>query len=561
MARALVSARPMGGMPDPEPEGVLPEWRQIAFPPKGMDNYTRPLALDLSMMADAADVIPWGDGWRQRNATALVGDISSVALLYAYRHQTANGESRTYRWTLTGVEELTGTSWTALTGPTMTSNTYSGIALTQWGDLLIFSNGLDGMFVLTPSAKSYALISGAPSAVHLTTFNRRVMASVPNSGRVQWCVAGDYTNWTSTDLGAGYEDLLASPGGAQDTQSAVIPVSDDVAHVWRGTSIWQVSPTRQVAAPFAFSRLVSGIGSRWPKTCVAIPGGSAAMSDDRIWTMTAEGPKDISIPIKRVFVGVAQSRLRRSCMAYNASGRSLMLHVPDIGFVPGSLFAVAYVYHFSFETQTWARHLHGHSVRAISSTQYRDTLTIGQLSGTIGSQVGVIGDLGVSDYQSGFLMVTGETHPSFPTSHFVVRDAPDLNSGASANGVDIQGQAVSGAVSPSWTTGVISASDPSRWVHLHEMEITYAQSLYQTGWVFLEYDTSNEGTWQTFLLAQILAGHGGSEEYSKDQTIRIPLNLHLEHPRLRLSFWSPSNFRLLDWRIRVTDGARRSMHA
>ena len=557
MARALVSARPMGGMPDPEPEGVLPEWRQVAFPPKGMDNYTRPLALDLSMVSEVRNAVPWSDGWRQRSATELVGNISSVALLYAYRHQTANGESRTYRWTLTGVEELTGTSWTALTGPTMTSNTYSGIALTQWGDLLIFSNGLDGMFVLTPSTRTYATIANAPSAVHLTTFNRRVVASVPNSGRVQWCVAGDYTNWTATDLGAGYEDLLASPGGAQDTQSAVIPVSDDVAHVWRGTSIWQMSPTRQVAAPFAFSRLVSGIGSRWPKTCVAIPGGSAAMSDDRIWTMTGEGPKDISIPVKGTFTGIGQSHLRKASMAYSNTSRSLMFCLPG----RDGTVSLDVVYVFSFETSAWCLWEFVHTIRAVCAAQYRDTATIGELSGTIGSLSGVIGDLGVSDYASGFFIISGDAHPSFPNTYFVEREAPDLN-GSTLNGVSVAGANTSNAVAISWRTGVVSASDPSRWVHLHEMEITYTHTGGAPAYLTLEYEADYSGSWTPILFqSQILTGGGVSEVNSKDRTLRIPLNLQVEHPRLRMEVLASANFRLLDWRIRVTDGARRSMHA
>lgn len=279
------------------------------------------------------------------------------------------------------------------------------------------------------------------------------------------------------------------------------------------------------------------------------------MSDDRVWTITGEGPKDISIPIKGAFVGLSQASLRQSAMAYSSVDRSLYFLKQDNNFPTAPS-----VFRYTFEYGAWTVNDYGHSLRSISSTQYRDTLTVGELSGTVGSLSGVIGDLGVSNYQSGILLVSGD--PLSGSVYWVEREAPDLN-GSTAQSVSTSG-VQTGAFDCSWTTGVIRASDQSRWVHLHEMEVAYARSddADVTGsFVSISTETPDSPSWSNILFARILVPTGASEATMTDGTLRIPLNLHVPHVRLQMTLSLPSHLRLLDWRIRVTDGARRSMHA
>jgi hypothetical protein len=92
---------------------------------------------------------------------------------------------------------------------------------------------------------SYDIVTGVVevleesfTAKHKNSFNGRVIASAVLEGqfigaRQRWSVKLDNTDWTSQStsdgIGAGFEDLLASPGGYVDGIMGTFPLTDDVA--------------------------------------------------------------------------------------------------------------------------------------------------------------------------------------------------------------------------------------------------------------------------------------------------------------------------------------------
>lgn len=444
MARSIRPVRDMPQYLPPEQVGAgvdgaqaQPTWQAFCFPPQGMNCTDSAAAVPMGQPRWAFNVVPDAGIWKTRHGTAFVGDgVGYIAeatqtIVYARHVVDSDGVEWTVRWSTVGVDVLVGNTWTACTGPTLAMNQYSHVAMTGWAGKIIFSDGQTGMYALDFATLAYTLIAGAPSAQHLTMFNRRVIASVPDSSRVQWCVAGDYTDWTSTNLGAGYEDLLSAPDGGMDSQTAVVPVSDEIAYLVRSNSIWQMEPTRNLAAPFAFSRVIANLGTRWAATCCALPGGVAFMSDNGVYMLRGGQVEDLTPPIRRLFRDAEQKMLRSATMCYDQYAENLRLagDFPTESGIPVTVSSnIVLRWHFRIGGGWTADYfVDGQDVRAVSSTlNMRRRLSIGELTGTIGALTGVIGDLGVSQYQSGILYVMSD--PSRSTN-WVAREAPEYGTG------------------------------------------------------------------------------------------------------------------------------------
>lgn len=555
MAIPTIYSRPMIDYPPPlyeDGDGSIPDTRRYLFPPRGVDSFSSPQNLPAEFSPSIVNLIPYGDSYKVRHGTDSVGGSTTSELLYSVVFQTATGEIFLLRWTLTGVEWLDGTTWRAMTGPTLSAGRYDRIALTRWGDIPVFSNGIEGMHSINLTTKTYAVISGAPSAVHLATFNRRVIASVPNTGRVQWCVAGDYTNWTSTTLGAGYEDLLAGPGGSSDAQSAVIPISDETAHVIRSGTLYQMDVTRNVNAPFAFSLLRNQVGSRWSATCVAVPGGSAWMADDGVWLAAGGAIQRISDRIKDRFDAMDQSVLRAGSMTYDQDDQSLRLAIPVTGSIDG-LSVYGNVFRYRFDNQSWTKDKYLFYIKALSSVSYRKTLTIGELTGTVGGLVGPVGDLGVSKYRSNVLFTTGYD-PTYPTTFAVVREAPERDRlGETSDWFPYSGGSYVNRL-PQIYTGRISAKDPSRAVFVHDMQIVFAAPVTDSAvlQINVQYSTDDWSTRTNLFASPITFATAPSSA----RGLIIPIQIERPYVALTFDFISVGELRIDDIRLRVADGAR-----
>lgn len=527
------------------------QWVPMCWPPQGMDLTISPNNIPQGRPEVVLNFIPYPDSWRQRPGLAYVGSPTTTTdtLIYAKQVVDATGVEWIIRWSTTGVSCMVGLAWTACTGPALTLNAYSKITVTGWGNVLLFSDGESGTYVLDMQAGTYSLVTNAPAAIHLTTFNRRIIASVPNSSRVQWCVAGDYTDWTSTNLGAGYEDLLSAPGGSVDRQTAVLPLSDEIAYCVRSNSVWQMEPTRNLDAPFAFSRVVSDVGSRWAPTCTTVPGGIAFMGDRGVFLMRGGNVEDLTPTIRSLFATATQQVLRSCWMIYDGEEECLRL----LGGFTDSRFNTSPTTHLVLR---WNFRIGGGwsadrypviPVSLASAIDFRKRGTIGELTGTIGALTGVIGDLGVSRYSSGVVFAVNVTGNSY-----VARENPavaaDLDSSTSTQAM-LRSTAVRQA-DPSRTVSVLGV-----WAAISEPDYVLASL------------PSGSNDLVSFSLQTVTPeeGNGSGGTASVDHTVDSlnherclwPLVATAYAPIVRLLLTIGPYFRLYihDLRVRVVDGA------
>lgn len=493
MARPLRDVRAMPQYPPLEAIGagvdgaqVTPQWVPLCWPPSGMDLTNAPNNLGPGRPEAILNLVPWPDSWRQRAATSIIGvtpaaniDIATKELIYARQVYDAGGREWLVRWHTAGVDVLVSGVWVDCTGPTLTMTRYTKIAMTGWNNLIIFSDGASGMYALDMNARSYALISGAPAAGHLTTFNTRIIASVPNTSRIQWCVARDYTDWTSTDLGAGYEDLLSAPDGSVDRQTAVLPISDEIAYCVRSNSIWQMEPTRNLAAPFAFSRVIGSLGSRWAPACTAIPGGIAFMNDRGVYLLRGGQVEDLTPPIDPLFRATDQATLRSAWMVYDAPGQCIRL----LGAFTEERFDYIQSDHLVLRWNFrigggWSadRYFGMDPVSISAAIDFRERGTIGELTGTIGDLEGVVGDLLVSSKTSGVLFVMRSSSAPPFAKNWVARESDGAVTGWSASGL-----VGDGAPFVLLTSGALRTDDASRLTQVIGVSMVMGTPFYTSG--------------------------------------------------------------------------------
>lgn len=565
--------RPVRAMPDYPPldqigvgvDGaqVAPSWVPVCWPPGGMDLTSAPNTLGPGRCETAVNLVPWPDSWRQRPAATLVGtapaantDITSRELIYARQVVDAEGREWLLRWHTAGVEVLVNGVWTACTGPAVAMTRYTQIAMTGWGNLVVWSDGASGQYALNPALRTYTAIAGAPPAQHLTTFARRIVASVSNTSRVQWCVAGDYTDWTSTDLGAGYEDLLSAPDGTVDRQTAVLPISDEVAYCVRSNSLWQMEPTRVLEAPFAFSRVLGTVGSRWPATCTTVPGGIAFMADTGVYLFRGGQFEDLTPPIQPLFARATQAVLRSARMVYDPVAQALRL----LGEFTDERFGYIQSTHLSLRWNfrvgggwTADRYIGMTPISLTSAVDFRKRGTVGELTGTVGALTGVVGDLLVSTQSSGVLFVMrAEADAFIPNGkNWVAREEEGgqawtpLGVGEDGNGLILL------------QSGALRTTDAGRVTHVAEAHLVVGAPGYISG------------TGTTLLLCRVFSRgqdgfSGGSDTLvtvqpanTRQRRYVVPLSQATYAAQFRMTTVAASTSPLYfyDLRARVADGA------
>ena len=237
--------------------------------------------------------------YETREGTFTIGEASTTQQKGVFFAVFSSGTTQIYRFLNDKVQKFEGI-WSDSSGDPYTADGLTHVSRTGWGDGAIIS-GQDGLYNLAfvGSGIVTAIADTPTGVIHLTTFNRRVIASTDT--RIQWSVNGNSEDWTG--LGSGYEDLRSTPGGVQDRQTAVVPITDGIALVIRSNSIWQMQPTGNFDAPFSFTMLYSRIGSKYPKTVVGIPQGAIAANDQSIWLLTLSGFEDIGAPIRNLITG------------------------------------------------------------------------------------------------------------------------------------------------------------------------------------------------------------------------------------------------------------------
>lgn len=335
--------------------------------------------------------------YQARDATSVVGTAAAADLVYAGEAILSDDSSFPLRFSTAGVEVYSVGAWTATTGTAWSTTDLRPFSITGWKDEVVFAESTLGIYKLAFTAGfPKTLLTALANVQHLTTFNGRVVASLPT--RIQWSAKNSNSDWVG--IGSGYEDLLSSPGGRTDAQTAVVPVSDDTAIVVRSQSFWQMQTTGSFDAPFSFTQLYAGQGSRYPRTCVGVPRGAMCLGDaGSVWLVTLDGGlKDVGKPIASA-LNAAPGELRLTTATYDPKNNEYRLCVPSAA-------AAATVWRYNIDNDAWTQDTYSFPIRSISYALFAQGIAIDELTGTIDGLAGAIDDLitGVRKAQIFFAM-------------------------------------------------------------------------------------------------------------------------------------------------------------
>lgn len=383
----------------PEAPDVVPV--ELFNPCLGLDLRHPTSRLGTQLSPNIVNYRPDNDDWLAlRPGTVPLGDVAdgNEEIIHVAIFTTSLGTEYVLRWRLTGIDYYSGGEWIALSGPALSLGIYNIISATSWNDKLDFTDGATGVYEINFETFSYALIPDAPICRHITTFLGRLVASYIVEGgevfpsRIQWSEKNDNTDWTSQ--GSGFEDLLNTPGGIVDTQLGVYPVSDVQAVIVRSGSFWTMESTGYVDTPFNFTSRFSKLRVDSQRGVCTAPGGIFVICRDDIYFVAA-GAEPVSIGLMvRDGTHASTGALQRAQLEWDTWNKCLAVYVP----LRSGSGSTVYRYYPTVQgkaVQGWFRDVYPYTIRAMASTIYRQTLSIGELEGSIEDLEGPISELGV----------------------------------------------------------------------------------------------------------------------------------------------------------------------
>ena len=327
-------------------------------------------------------------------AVSAVGAAASDPLMHAFEYVTGGSVRIIIRFTTRSFQKYDAIAglWIDIPGCTLTGSVYDFFSVTSFAgilsdkvtyrEVLLFSNGVDGLCQFDPTDGSASQITGedVPSARHLTTFNGRIIATnvTDESGhkptRLRWSEKDDFTRWKDDDLtfiGAGFEDVTASPGTVLDICQATIPITDEVALLFRSRSTWLVSVTGFVDAPFRFSLLFDELGTESPYSLAKIPGGVIGFFRENFYTVTQSAPSPIGTDIME-YLAPKITDPRQLFGSYDPFRQEYSVVVPDDGAI----------WRHSLREKGWTRDVYPFTPKTVAPTHYdRTDLVIDDLVG------------------------------------------------------------------------------------------------------------------------------------------------------------------------------------
>ena len=256
---------------------------------------------------------------------------------------------------------------------------------------------------------------------------------------------------SSSDIGAGFEELYGSPGGITDEAMGVFPIDDTNAYLVRARSVYQMSLSGNVSAPFRFDRVLPDIGSPFRHSISTAMAGVIFASRENIHLLDANGHKLIGDLVIDDILDLHASL--ETCYA---------------AFDPGRLeyrFAVDFdVWRYRLQEQGWTRDNYPFKVVSLSGQlQGKTGLPIDALPGIIDGlslafPPGSIDDLLIRrDTDNGMIFV--------PESNSLTMWETDALTDWTVDGVEIDPNI-------ELETGVVN-SDPFNACELHEIHLEY----------------------------------------------------------------------------------------
>lgn len=449
-------------------------------PPRGIAPALSVDQLPLEYCSELVNWIPTDGRLEPRPDVAIVGTAASSDLVTATEYVHTDGTSYLVRWTATGMQRWNGSSWSAVSGVTLTGTTSDLICFTVFGGKLLFSNGIgaDGMWAVDVPAGTGSKITGAPACRHLTTFNSRVIASAisgqPNT--IQWSVKNSYTDWSGT--GSGEDDLISTPGGTVDQQFGVHPVTDQTAFVVRSNSIWTMVETGDFDAPFTFARQYAGVGSTSRFGVVAIPGGICLLGRDGVKELLlGSAPDPIGVLVDNQILSDVVD-FDKCFMVYLSRRDEIVLKVSSDS-------QSTKLYRYSRPQKSWTTLQYQFPTQSIALGRFSSAVSFDSLSGTFDELQGTFDGLGSAAGRAGILFCGSGSFRNVVVEAYDGTGTPDLDSvGASATPV-YRAQ-----------TTLIKSPDDMHCVGLQYVYLTYIAN--SGGTVTMECTTDDGQTWRSY---------------------------------------------------------------
>lgn len=498
---------------------------------KGQDKKSSRSTMDPATLQLVQNLNVRYGAYESRDGTEGVGTISPSDLLYAADVHLQNGSAYIVRWRTDGVDVLSAGVWVPATGDSFAGSKTWPFAITGWNDRILFSAGIGRMYELTFSPGfSIRQIADSPGKIiHLATFNGRVMASIYGT-RVQWTVKFDHTDWSGQ--GSGFEDLQSAAGGKPDQQTAIIPVSDELAYCVRTGSVWQVGNTGDPDAPFSFTRGWTHIGSRYPQTVVSNERGFVAVGDDgQVWVVTPEGVSEIGANVSDD-IDLDIPLMEQMSAAYDAKFGEYRLTIPS------DATDSSRVLRYSFLNQGWVEDVYPFPIKSIAFTFIVTGMSTDELVGTTDALVGPTDELGTPTKNKGFMYTMRDT------ARWVVRDSAALTNDPLK---DINWDGTRIASGFRMESGDVRAADVTKRCEIGQLILLYEADVA----VDLIFEACEDAeNWD--LVSTATAPLTGR----RTQPLSVDRNFERDHVQLAISTDVAPRVRIVAFQAMVRDGAR-----
>ena len=444
-------------------------------PPKGLDYLDRKNRVPPSHCPEITNLYLDRGVLKSRKGTVAIGSASTEEVMGVVNFVVASGIGFLLRFTTTHLQQWDGTTWNNVSGGTFTGSNAAYFTYTAFGNTLLFSNGIDGLWEFAPLIGTLNQIADGPNALHLSTFGGRVLATNADyPGRLDWCAKNNSHDWTG--VGSGNEELLSTPGGKVDALMGVWPVTDDFALMVRASSVWQVGQTGDPDAPFRFGRLHPNVGSRSRHSFDVNPGGLIMFGTDDVWVVSDSGVKPIGQLVKDRML-TESSDITKARGIYRPETKEYWL----VTGVTNTL------YRYSFPDEGWTRHKYSFDIRWVEQSIFHMSgVTWDEMVGTWDSHPETWDSLLGSPRPAQLLFATDSDAGA---SYIIAEDDAAvtdqiIQSDKEAQGIEIQ-------------TPIIEAASPLDKTEIIECQIEYEQGV-ASQTVFIEYSTDGGTTWDSY---------------------------------------------------------------
>lgn len=497
-------------------------------PPGGLSLTPRLARIPNTHSADISNLMLDDRVLRSRLGTSAFGPASTnVMAIVGFSNPAQVGTL--LRYTTTGLDYWNGLSWVSVDANVFSGGLNSYFEFTNWGDEILATNGVNKVYRYNPSTGQKGFIDQSFVGRHIATFGGRVILTSVFDGsfkayRIRWSVKNDNLDWTGD--GSGFEDLFSAPGGRVDEAHGCFPITDDTALIIRENSIWQMSTTGNVLAPFRFSRVISQLGTLCPRSIAEVPGGYAMVSKDNVVIVGLGQVQPIGDPIREALIS--------SITDFNAVVGRYDQKRNEYRLAVGSR-----VWRFSFRDKGWTRDDYPVQVRDFTQVLITKTgIKIDDLQGKIDDLQGKIDDL-VTSLSIDGLMFVGHVGGS---ATVIAQEDSDAT-----QDVDSTGASVDSAIVVA--TGLIQAGSVRDKSSVIEIQLEYESGAAQT--LLFEYSVDGGANWTSYSTKAIAATTGPSI-----LSVRKVIKGH--NIQLRLKSTTLGKLRVLSFTPRIVQDARVS---